>query len=101
MTSEWEARERAKSDQRRLALLMAVDFKLEEEVQALGGYLTGFSVSIRPQDCLMTLRANFEEKPMVAFVGSDGLGNLFVKATTEAGCNKLTWREDKFGKQQS
>lgn len=96
MSSDWEKRERVRSDKRRLALLIAVEYLVEDGVVALGGQLHGFSVSIRAEDYLMTLRVGFEGKAMVAFVGSDGIGNLFVKAAKDISNNKLVWREDKY-----
>lgn len=96
MSSDWEKRERVKSEARRLALLIAVEYLVEDGVVALGGRLNGFSVSIRPEDYLMTLRVDFEGEAMIAFVGSDGIGNLFVKAAKDISNKKLVWREDKY-----
>jgi len=96
MSSEWERRESARSDARRLAILIAVDYGLVEALEALGGSLSGFSVNFRGQDVLMTIRMDFDLGSLVAFVGADGLGNLFVKAAKEAAGNKLQWREDRF-----
>lgn len=98
MSNDWERREREKSDKRRLALLIAVEYGIEDNVQALGGTLTGFSVSIRGVDYLMTLRARFEEKAMIAFVGAGTLGDLVIKAADEAKRNKLHWKPDRYEK---
>jgi hypothetical protein len=101
MSNEWERREADKSDKRRLALLIAVEYGLVEALQSAGAVLVGFSVGFRGGDVLMTLRADFEGRRMIAFVGADGLGNLFIKAAKEASYNKLKWREDKYANDQT
>lgn len=61
-----------------------------------GGELYGFSVKMQEGDCLMTLRAIFPAGRQVAFVGSDDLVGVFVKAVREARTDQLRWREDNF-----
>lgn len=69
---------------------------LSVAVKSLGAELTGFSVKFGPADCLMVLKADFEGRPMVAFVGGEDFARLLVKAERGASHNELRWKEDRW-----
>jgi hypothetical protein len=74
-----------------------VEYDLEESVARAGGVLRGFAYKDRGGDCLLVLKAEVSGKMMVAFVGSDNLGSLLVKAVRLAGRDELRWKEDVYG----
>ena len=81
---------------RRLALIKALEFELVENVQNLGAVLQGFAIKYDEVSCLMTLKADFEERRHVCFIYSDSMMNCVVSATRAAARNKLSWSPDKY-----
>lgn len=84
--------------QARLAerVFRCLDGGLWQAVAYAGGQLEGFSVKSTEVDALMTLRARFPGGAMVAFVGADTVTACIIKATREAGGDRLRWRADKW-----
>lgn len=80
------------------AVLQAVYGGLSEAVHRAGGDLTGFSVKLSGGDCLITLKAVFENNPSIAFVGSEDLPGALRKAVRELHRDQLGWREDRYAK---
>lgn len=90
----------AKQEERQARLnsevLAAVEFELVGSIAHIGGVLTGFSVKFGVVDCLMTLRADFEDNSMVCFVGAPALPDCLRKAVVEGHGNRLRWKEDSY-----
>lgn len=78
------------------SVAQAVDFRLVGSVAGSGGELLGLSVRLSPVEVLVTLRADFEGRPMVCFVGASTWGHALVKAVFQAQRNELRWQADKF-----
>ena len=73
-----------------------LDGFLAADISSLGGELTGVTLLDRGYDSLMILKASFEGKKMVCFVGAGTWAQCLRKASAEARQNKLKWREDKY-----
>ncbi len=98
MTSPQEQADDIAKSRKALRLLRECDSAMAYAVQAQGCRLKGFSVRLAPEDCLITVRADFEGKQMVAFVGATTLSNALLKVTRDAVSGKLKWRDDRFAK---
>lgn len=86
----------SKHELQKQALLLSVYGGLVEAVGRAGGELERISVRFGQGECLMILNARFPSGAMVGFVGADDLASVFVKATREAGRDKVRWREDEY-----
>lgn len=80
----------------RKAVALAVDYGLAGAVAAMGGELLGLSSRFGPLEVLLTLRADFEGRSMVCFVGSSTWSHALVKAQRLAHRNELRWQADRF-----
>lgn len=78
------------------AVLIAVEYGLEDAVQASKRHLKGFSAKYTGDGWLLTLRASLGEEDEVAFVGGATLGGALTKAVREIGQDMVSWREDKW-----
>jgi hypothetical protein len=85
-----------RTQRRHLAIVMAVEYELEEAVDRQGGVLVGFSVKYGGSDCLLVLRVVFEGELKVAFMGGEDLGSALIKAVREVQGGKARWRDDKY-----
>lgn len=96
MSRQLEAEVERRQTKARTELLLAVYGGLAGSVEQVGGVLLGFSAKLRRGDCLLTIRADFEGRRMVCFVGGQDLAEGLVKAVREVGQNKVSWREDRY-----
>ncbi len=96
MSRQLEAKQEERQQQVNIEVLAAVEFELVGTVAFLGGMLLGLSIKIGAVDCLMTLRADFEGRRMVCFVGAPDIGSCLRKAVTEGHINNLKWKEDSY-----
>lgn len=78
------------------AVLFMVTGGLEYLVERAGGDCNGFSMRNSYGDCLLIIRAEFEGKAMVAFVGSATGAGALSRAHHELRNGGLKWRKDKF-----
>lgn len=99
MTRQLEARREERQAKLDREVLIAVEYGLEEGISQAGAVLRGISVRWGGLSCLLTVRADFEEKPHVCFVGGEDLGRCMVKVMREGPQGKLVWRPDKYGGQ--
>lgn len=97
MSRQLEAVQERRNAKRHLAIVESVEYGLVEAVGRAGGVLDGFAFKDRGVDCLMVIKAEVSGKRMVAFVGSDSLGSLLIKAVKLAGSDRLVWKPDEYG----
>lgn len=82
---------------RRLALLVhALDGGLAESLETQGIELLGFAVRYDAFNSLMTIKAYFNNKRQVCFVGSESIIGCVLKAQSDSENDRLQWREDKY-----
>lgn len=98
MTSPDDVIAAARFDRRARRLYRELDGGLEAALTGQGAHLKGLSLKVGADDYLVTLRADFEGKAMICFVGASTAGNCFLKAAREARANKLRWKVDKWAK---
>lgn len=98
MTRHLDAVEEERQTRKYHAVVRALEFELQGVIAGKGGQLTGFSVTLREWECLITLRSLQDGVPSVAFVGSDTLVNCVLKAVHSGQRDKLVWRVDKYAK---
>lgn len=96
MTSPLEVEREQRQVKKRERLGAIIDIGLESASQRSGVVLTGLTLKIRRDDCLLVLKAVLEGRPSVAFVGSSDIAGCFLKAYKELGSDKVSWRDDKF-----
>lgn len=96
MTSPEDVSAAQKFDRRARLLYRELDGGLEGALTGQGATLKGLSLKVGTDDYLVTLRADFEGKAMICFVGASTAGNCFLKAAREARTNKLRWKVDKW-----
>lgn len=96
MTRQLEALKEERETKRQKALVKALEFELVGAVEFMGGTMKGFAMKYDEFECLLTYKASFEGKAMVAFVGSDTMINCVVKAANMAKHNRLRWKEDRY-----
>ena len=96
MSRQLEAQQELKQQRVNLEIIAAVEFELVGSIAFMGGQLLGFSVKISEVDCLLTLRADFEGRRMVCFVGAPDIGGCLRKSVVEGHNNTLKWKEDRF-----
>jgi hypothetical protein len=65
-------------------------------VEQIGGELSGFTMRSSGFDTLLVLRAEFEEEPMVAFIGGNTGASCLARAERELRNGGLKWRKDKY-----
>lgn len=87
-----------RNERDRKQLLISIFGGLEAAVEHAGGILTGVSIKFSGDDTFMTLKAEFPGGNMVSFCGARDLPSLFIKARSEAGADRLKWRQDEFFK---
>lgn len=96
MSRQLEAVQERRNARRHLAIVESVEYGLIENVGRAGGVLDGFAFKDRGGDCLLVIKAEVSGKRMVAFVGSDNLGSLLIKAAKLAGRDELRWKADEY-----
>lgn len=94
---EREERRRRRAER----LLYVAEYGLVDMLHNLGAELQGLSMKTSNADCLMTIRAVFEGKGMICFVGGPTVADVLLKAFREADANELRWREDQYYKDGS
>lgn len=98
MTSPTEQNMEIRRARRAQRLLAAAEGGLEFAIQKMGGDLQGITIRTRPEDILLTIRAVFDGKGMVAFAGGSTVADAYLKAYREAVQNALRWKVDKWYK---
>lgn len=96
MSRQLEARREQQRERLDKLTIVAVEFGLVESVSRSGATLLGLSVNFRPEDCLITVRAELAGKKQISFVGAEDFGAALRKVVREANSDGLSWREDKY-----
>lgn len=65
-------------------------------VDQIGGELSGFTMRSSGFDTLLVLRADFDGKSMVAFVGGNTGASCLARAETQLRNGGLKWRKDRY-----
>lgn len=76
------------------AVLIAVEYGLEDAVRTSKREFYGFAAQYRGDGWLLTLKAGLGEDREIAFVGGETLGGALIKAVSLAGRDGLKWRKD-------
>jgi hypothetical protein len=97
MSRQLEQKIEERAARTKASVLLAVYGDLPRAISRAGGELTGFNIKYNPMDCLMVLKAVFPAGPQVAFVTSEDLPAVIVKAVREAKNDSLRWRADRYG----
>lgn len=97
MTRQLEQGREERQKKRDLALIVALEYGLVQDIGRAGGVLLGFSVKISPEDVLMTVKVELAGKRQIAFVGAATLPDVVLKACRDGRRDKLRWRADKYG----
>lgn len=77
-------------------LVYATTGGLEHLVSKRGGLLKGLTIRGADEDCLLVLRADFEGKSMVAFIGAATGAHALCQAEKKLRTGTLKWRKDKY-----
>lgn len=88
-----------KQARRDQAVLLALEGGLEEAIEYAGALLLGFSVALRGEDCLITLRVDLSGRKQIAFIGAADLPGCLLKAVREARADRLVWKDCKYNGQ--
>lgn len=83
---------------RNASIIKAVEYELSGSVGHTGGTLVGLAIKFEDFECLLTLKATFEGKRMVAFIVADDFGTGLLRAVRAAYSNKLRWRADRYAR---
>lgn len=94
MTRQFDVEVEERESRRQLALLKALEFELVGAIEVMGGTMRGFAIKYNEWESLLTYKAVFEGRAMVAFVGADTPMNCIVKAAAMAKNNSLRWKDD-------
>jgi hypothetical protein len=86
------------SDKRNKHIGRVVDGGLVNLVERDGLRLTGFTLKCAEYDCLLVVKAVGEGGSVVAFIGSESIGGVWIKAFDQAKNGGLKWRADKWVK---
>lgn len=87
-----EVRESAKRD----TLVKAIEFGLVGALESQGMTFRGFSIKYRSFDCFMVVKAQVDDRWLVAYVASDTIMNVLLKSYEEARSETLRWSKDKY-----
>lgn len=81
---------------RRDALVKALEFGLVGSLEMQGIELMGIAIKYDAFNCLMTIKADVDGVRSVAFVGSDTLMNVILKADSMSRNCVLKWKVDQY-----
>lgn len=101
MTRQLEVQQEQREQLRRDTLVRALEFGIVGALANQGFTMRGLAIKYNELDCLLTLKAERDDKVYVSFVGSDSMINCLLKAERQALGNVLRWRRDKYQKGQS
>ena len=101
MSRTREAEHEEKVTRREIAVGRVLMGGLQAAVLRAGGEMHGLSVKFGPYEAFMTIKAVLPAGPMIAFVGSETLDGVFLKAEREAATDRLKWQPDKYAKNGS
>lgn len=88
------AEDRAKAKGRRL--VRALEFGIADTLDMQGVMLMGFAFKFDQHSCLMTMKGVIAGKYHVAFVASDTVINVILRAYSDTNNDALHWRPDKY-----
>lgn len=98
MSRQLETEVEVKQAKRRARIGLALEIGLESAVSRAGGVLQGFSVRIKPEDCLLIMRVEMPAGPMVVFCGGSDAAGCIIKAFTQANRDELKFVPDRYAK---
>ncbi len=96
MSRQLDVKREQREDQRRDALVKALEFGLVGALESQGIDLRGFSIKYEAFNCLLTLRADRNGKWIIAHIGSDTMVNAILRAESDALHQALRWADDKY-----
>lgn len=96
MSRQLDLKRELRESRKRDALVRALEFGLVGALEMQGIELLGFALRYEEFNCLLTLKANVDDLRSVAFVGSDTIINVLLKADNMASNQALKWRVDKY-----
>lgn len=94
MSRQLELVQEERQTKRRDALVRALEYELPGVLETQGIIFYGFSMNYDAYDCLMVLKAEFDNKRQVAFVGGGSPIDCILKAVTAAQHDRLRWQID-------
>lgn len=98
MSRQSDRKKEEREAKRRNTLVRALDYGIVDALEAQGIELLGLSIKHDAFSCLLTIRAAVGGERKVAFVGSDTIINVFLKAEIDASHGRLTWTMDNYFK---
>lgn len=101
MSRQLDALAEERETARRLALVKALEYGLNQALENSGAELRGFAIKYQDHNCLLTLKADMNGRRFVAFVGSDTMMNCIIKADADAARASLSWTPDKYHNNQA
>jgi len=75
-----------------------LEWGLASDLDRVGGYLTRMAFRCGVDDCLLTVSAEFDGRPMVCFTSAIDPCRAIIKAAREISRNEVKWKEDEFAK---
>jgi len=96
MSRQLDVKREEREDLRRVELVKCLEFGLVGSLKSQGIDLLGFAVKYDEFNVLLTLKVDINGTRSVAFVGSDTMINVLLKAQSEALRQGLSWRADKY-----
>lgn len=96
MSRQLDVQQEVRETARRNELVKALEFGIAGSIEAQGMQLLGLSISIQPFDCTCVVKAQAEERRVVAFVNADTMMNVLIKVFTMANNYALKWGADKY-----
>lgn len=73
-----------------------LEWGLASDLDRVGGYLTRMAFRCGVDDCLLTVSAEFDGRPMVCFISAIDPCRAVNKASREIGSNRVKWKKDEF-----
>lgn len=96
MSRQLDIDREVRETKRRDELVKALEFGIVGGLEHVGIDLVGLSIRYDTFNCLLTLKAEINDKRYVSFVGSDTMINCILKAYGDSACGALKWREDRY-----
>lgn len=96
MSRQLDLARETKERERRDTLVKAIEYGLVGALQSQGMTFRGFSIRYRDFDCFMVVKAEIDERWLVAYVATDSIMNCLLKSYQEARSETLHWARDKY-----
>lgn len=94
MSRQLDLKAEERTRKREHALFSVLEYDLAGVIEFQGGKLRGFAMTYDEFSCGMVYKAEWEGIKKVAFVYSDSMTNVLLRAVNLAKNNRLRWKED-------